>query len=242
MNEPDTARTDAIPPHPVDAAGKELPGRLVDHLGWGWCRQGRTDSYWRDHSAGNRSSPAPAPHTYGQLLERGPVRPVGLPTDDEDAMLSAVLEAAGRKAVVSVFVALRSLITKDMTAHGGVSAWHKSGRAHLLTGGRGGSHEAAKLIELLPCIDPATVATSRLHHPTVEMVERVVGRWVHDPAEYVEVADTLSFRFGRAADASTNGNTGLATIGDKWLCESRNAERFAVYALQYSEKFGPTGW
>lgn len=177
--------------------------RVVDRFGYGWLRQGDTETY-RVYPKVD-GCPSTMPHD--QLAaERGPLRDV-VPASDADRREIAFLLAATKDKALSTLLGALAWL--------GEACVEADGHYYRMVAGRPGSWEAALLIELAQQA-PKTPA-DKLDRPEAE-VGRILWTWLFeefalesrgDPkvAELVpqprgvsEVADTLAGVFGRVVD------------------------------------------
>ncbi|MER5302167.1 hypothetical protein ABT039_22290 [Streptomyces lasiicapitis] len=188
------AAAPVLPPHQViDVDSEPPPYRVVDRDFQGWYRRsgdGRYDAD-RGHARGLGTM------SYEDLAAaRGPLRPVEPPTAEESAAVKAALTSAGRKAAVTVLVALYRLVLKDAQAAG-----RQGGPRNRLMAGREGSWESEAMVRLAWNLgSDLDEKPKRYDESAVGELVRVVEEWVSAPHRYTEVAANLASAFSAVAD------------------------------------------
>lgn len=203
----------------VAAGGAPIPPReewyrVVDAHHQGWHPTGSLDGptvYAADY--GFQREGLGDPRTLEQLeAERGPLRPVLPITPEDRAELDGALADAGRRAVYTIAVAVQDAFKQLRERHGGLANWdsYQRTRTHLLAG-REGSWESEALIDLALWGD--VDKTRRIHEPSRQVITDMIVRWVTDPDQYTEVAETLAGVVSRYADE----HGGWKAVADQWL-------------------------
>ncbi|MFD9948788.1 hypothetical protein ACFWYW_46945 [Nonomuraea sp. NPDC059023] len=217
------------------------PGRLVDDHANGWVSQGWSEEhddelFMKDYAGGWSGSDGGAFLPYMQVVELyGPVRPVvAMPEEDADRLV-AEMTRAGRKALISVLVALYRLWADDLAAHRGQD------RGHILTAGRGGSWEADTFRRVVHILG-FQVGERRLDERLVDSVVEVVSRWLYNPDGYVELAEGFASLFAEVADAYEGDRHGMQIIADQWVMRHEGLETLENWALSLSRRHGPHRW
>lgn len=187
------------------------PGRFVDRFGRGWLTR---PAHPGDVNPPCAVFPALDEEAIGEQVwpytrvaaERGPLRPVDIPPDDDLDRLAALLACARTKAVGTLLLALHMLREKCEKA---------DTHPLRLVAGRPGSWESADLLTLTRVCVPAAevehhVASFEQPRPggpvldqpggVVEEVYKVLHRWLFDPATHVELAETLAQLVGKVVD------------------------------------------
>jgi hypothetical protein len=214
----------------MTASQTERPYRLVDHLMVGWHQQGGTEKYGSDDVSLDDM-------TLDEITERrGPWRPVILRPDDDSAELVRVLTAAGRKALITLAVALHDVALADMDAHRS-----ERGRGSALTAGRGGSWESQTLRGFAWQFG-FEVSPKRVDEPAAETMREILGRWTGDPAGYVELAENLAAILAEVADARPAGTGNMGGMADQWIMKHDGAEQIRNWVLSLSQVHGPLTW
>ncbi|MEV4806842.1 hypothetical protein AB0K18_43180 [Nonomuraea sp. NPDC049421] len=188
---------------------------MADDEGEGWLQHppfGDRDEYYDTYPRRDLGE-----LSYEQLAEqRGPLREVGLPTDEDVARLEEALTTAGRKAATTVAVALLNVA---MAAAERNREKYGHGQSNLLTAGRPGSWEASTLNSVTWSLGPNIKAT-RVHPEALQTIEEVLRGWVLDRPVVVEVAENLAAVISRVAD----DHGGWEAIADRWLVAHEGAE------------------
>lgn len=211
-------------------APASTPYRVVDAQDHGWYLT--RDGYSPDLGG---SAALPYGITWEQLVAtRSPLRPVVPAPPADVAELQDALRAAGRKAVTTLAAALATLYDFELSRE-----WDKpepereyERAMRVLVAGRGGSWESSLLREFTYFGRDVAAKPKRVDADAKGRIARVLDRWVHDPAGYVEVAETLAAIVSGIADE--HGPDGWKHVADQWLQPGGMAEadtRVAVNLL-----------
>ncbi|MFH8483064.1 hypothetical protein [Streptomyces sp. NPDC018055] len=197
----------------------EHPPRVVDREGEGWLRNGSNGTYttYPRNDIGDEL-------TYEQLIvERGPVRPVGLMGEaDSDALVEALL-AAKKKAVATLLVALNR--TARTLIDDGASV-------AVFTSGRPGSWEASLFRGEILWLGE-DIAVNRIDGPALDIARAILLKWVTGPVQ-PELAEGLAFLLGSVAEKAGS----WAAITDRWLATSEPLERWTASYRLTNQPFG----
>lgn len=189
-----------------------LPSRVVDREHRGWMltseRLGGPLVYQDASDLGARRYLSPTE----LAAERGPLRPVVTPAGEGVAELRRAWAIAGRKAAYTTAVAVQLAFNELRERNGGLAApksWDQT--REQVRAGRPGSWEAVRLFELMLWAN--VDKTRRYEDVAARMIAAVLVRWVADPDDYTEVAETLAAEFSAFADEVG----GWRAVADQWL-------------------------
>lgn len=162
--------------------------------------------------------------------ERGPLREV-VPVEAEDLeVLQHHLAVAGKRAIISLAVALYRLSRK---------CYEEDGHEYRMVAGRPGSWESALIPAIANEIGGADLAPARVDLAAVDWTFRVINGWIFDPdgEQYVEVAENLARVLGRLVD----GRGGWEEVADRWFRHGPHEEAVRNYACGLSRWHQPRG-
>lgn len=217
----------------------DLPSRVVDAEHRGWMLMlgaaGGPPEYMDASDYVAQRSVAP-----DELAEQhGPLRPVRPPTETDVAELRAAIALAGRKAIYSLAVAIYEA-RRELEQRRNDLPWPEPmylAKRQLLAG-RPGSWEADRLYNL--ALWPYPDKVRRIHAEARERMTAVLLRWVSDPEQYTEVAETLAEIVSEHADE----RGGWAAVADQWLQPGAldREGMYLTYGLLYSlgDQFDPS--
>lgn len=191
----------------------DTPYRVVAANLFGWHQikaDGDEPVYARDDGRGLPPERG-GPLDFARLTElHGPLRPVILPSDDDQAAIKSALVDAGRQAMVTLAVVLHGLAMADVEQHPrGIGVE----RGSILTAGRGGSWESAAMQNFVWSFGDTT-KESRIDAAAREVLAEVLGRWVNGADGYVEVAENLA---GIISEIIDDSDGDVDSIADRWL-------------------------
>ncbi|MER5649670.1 hypothetical protein [Streptosporangium sp. NPDC002524] len=219
----------------TDTETETYPYRVVDGRGDGWLSV-------KPHTEEDKALGVPVvyqgrpgqPNTTLEALtaERGPVRPVVLPSDDDDEALRQALTGAGRKAAGTLAAALYRVACKASDAAGRRAP-------DLLVAGRPGSWESASMRQLTWEIG-SDIKPKWVDAAALGVLEEILTRWVLSPDSFVEVAENLASVFGPVVDAAG----GWEKVADQWLvaADAKAGGAFRNYLASCADTYGPSSW
>jgi hypothetical protein len=202
---------------------QRLPHRVVDAELRSWFTtqpygEEQVAKYGEDALVYSTGRPDDGIRSYEELPR--PFRRIVPRTTADAEKITKALVAAGRKALVTLAVALANTAKKHQPP--GVSA-------DVLTAGRPGSWESVFVRSFAGDVGD-DVGPRRIHAEALADLEEVLGRWVASPDTYTEVAENLAAAVGQAVDEAG----GFRQLADQWLLAHEGLEQIENWACYLS--------
>jgi len=237
--------------------------RVVDRFNQGWHPSGTLDQQVWAADYGFQRNLDDVTSLEELESDRGPLRPVELASDEDEAEIRRLLAAAKRKAVTSLCAALELVcneVREEAKARGMSMPESYDYAMRTMMCGREGSWESEILRSLivfgnglnLVRVKNGTAEQMRAAGPAKRVsaeardgLAAIFRRWVTSPGRYTEVAETLASIVSRYAD-ETAGPGGWRAVADQWLQPGAlsAADGRDCYNLLYSrsEHHDPSAW